>query len=126
MYMKTRYELFKQLAKITELVKTDTKNTFGYQKMIQTGELDFYDYGYGYIDFTIFYINAPKETYVRLWFGTYDDGDLGAFVKVTDRVEAEKLINNVVEDVFAKMRTFPTLDKLNIMVQKYGIKIEYE
>jgi hypothetical protein len=46
----SQYAEFNKLKDLTKLTKTDR----GYSKFIQTGDLEFYNYGTGFIDLSIY------------------------------------------------------------------------
>jgi len=120
----TRYEDFNKLRELFKLIKIDR----GYSKFIQTGDLDFYDYGTGFIDLQIFpvYDIQNNKHYVRIWFGTIDDGDFGGWKEVDNKEKADKLVDKIANEVFKDMVAFPTKKLLNILLRKYGISVDYE
>ena len=94
--------------------------------MIQTGDLEFHDYGAGFIDIEIYLLDGHDGIFVRLWFATIDDGDLGSWTKMKSKKKAKELIDKVANEVFKDMIQFPTMKVLNEKLQKYKIKVEYE
>jgi hypothetical protein len=120
----TRYNVFDQLADLTKLTKTEK----GYSKFIQTGEIEFYDYGRGYFDVGIYsYQNhRDKKWFVRIWLGTIDDGDYGGWLEVTSKLDANELVEKIAMKVFKDMVFLPTIEDLNKKLIKYGIQVGYE
>lgn len=116
----SRYKVFEQLKELTKLTKIHN----GYAKMIQTGDLQICDYGIGFIDVSIYYIkNQDNEHYIRLWFGTIDDGDFGAWKLITTKEKAQELIEKIANEVFKDMVKLPTQESLNTSLRKYGMYV---
>ena len=118
----TRYSDFEKLKDLTTITKTER----GFSKFIQTGQLDFHDYGRGFIDLEVYAYTNLEASYVRIWFGTIDDGDFGGWRTVDSHEKAEKITKEIAENVFKDMVAFPTKDELNILLRKYGIAVDYE
>jgi hypothetical protein len=120
----TRYSVFDQLAELTQL----TKNDRGYAKFVQTGNIEFHDYGRGFFDVDVYSFMQPlsKQWTVRIWLGTIDDGDYGGWQDAPSKEVAENLVDQIAHNVFADMVAFPTLDELNKMLRPYGIAVGYE
>lgn len=120
----TRYKEFDQLKDLMKLKETEK----GYTKFIQTGLLGIHDYGRGFIDLEIYVYYRPDEGihYVRLWFGTADDGDFGGWVKVGDEAKAHALAYIIAYEVFKDMVAFPTEKELNSILRKYGVHVGVE
>lgn len=119
----TRYTLFSQAEEMMQLTKTKD----GYAKFIQTGALSLYDYGRGFIDLSIEVDNCPgRPPQVRIWFGTIDDGDFGAWVPCASKEDANKLVERIATEVFRDMITFPSDAELNEMLRPYGAYVGYE
>ena len=120
----TRYDLFNELAEKCKLIKTDENQ---YNKMIQSGELvnTHYDYGRGYYDVSIRYINVNKTHTCRIWFGTIDDGDYGSWNEFPSKEKACKLVEDAC-DIFKDITTCPSHQELNILFRKLGIYFSNE
>lgn len=120
----TRYNVFDQLADLTKLTKTKE----GYSKFIQTGEIEFYDYGRGYFDVDIVSVWHPisKIWSVRIWFGSIDDGDYGGWREVATKLDADELVEKIAMGIFKDMVSLPTIENLNKKLIKYGIQVGYE
>jgi len=116
----TRYKDFDALIALTKLTKSER----GYSKFIQTGQLGLYDYGVGFIDLEVYVREQPDGCYaVRLWFGTIDDGDFGGWRQAKSHEQAEKLVKDIVNNVFKDMVAFPTVEELNKQLQRYGVAV---
>jgi len=121
----TRYVIFEQLQEIMKLTKTER----GYSKFIQTGKLELGDYDRGFIDLDIYSLpnyKNEKEYYVRIWFGTVDDGDLGGWLLMPSKTLADQLVEKIANEVFKDMISFPTIKELNNILKKYNISIKHE
>lgn len=119
----TRYDGFRTLKILTELTKTEK----GYSKFIQRGNLSLYDYNRGFIDLSVHaYLNQLKEPFVRIWFGTVDDGDYGGWLACATLEQAQELVERIANEVFKDMISFPTDEELNRMLRPYGIWVGYE
>jgi hypothetical protein len=99
-----------------------------YSKMILTGELEFSDYGAGFINFEIYhcYQALNKQHYSRIWFGTIDDGDMGAWVPFSSKEEVIAFNDRFVEEYLKDLSIFPTLEELNKQLRPFGIYISRE
>ena len=99
-----------------------------YSKMVLTGELDFWDYGVGFINFEIHpsYQAMEKQYYSRIWFRTIDDGDMGAWVPLSTKEEVVEFNDNFAENFLKNLNVFPTLEKLNDELRSFGIYITEE
>ncbi len=120
-----RYDTFKILEACTKIRKEGPGK---YSKMVRTGELDFHDYGVGFINFEIFPCFQAQENqyYSRIWFATIDDGDMGAWVPFPSLVEAIQF-NDLFADVILKnLSVFPTLEGFNKKLWPFGISISRE
>lgn len=119
----TRYTDFDKLEELTKLTKTER----GYSKFIQTGQLSLCDYGRGFIDLDIYVNKQPnRQPTVRLWFGTIDDGDFGGWRECHSVEYAEKLVEEIANEVFKDMVSFPNDEELNLILRPYGIYVCYE
>ena len=114
-----RYDVFREITKLTEMVETDR----GYAKMIQKGDLCKCDYGKEFFDLSISRVKDPRTgTWsVRIWLGTWDDGDFGAWKKVSSETIAKIEVKEIAMDVFADMVRFPTEEELNVLLRPHGI-----
>lgn len=132
-----RYALFDIIKKATELKKvTDTRSELAYHKMVQTGKLEFGDYGVGFLNFELStwpcarvpYAPEGCENlwYVRLWIATVDDGDMGAWTKPMSEAKARDLVERVAHDVMKELISFPTLDELNEQLRPFGLYVSHE
>lgn len=122
----TRYTHFEVLKQLTEMVPNQ-KGT-GYSKFIQTGAIEFGDYGRGFFDVDIYALYQPtRERWaVRIWLGTVDDGDYGALLEDLDEETARNLVERVANEVFKDMVAFPTLEELNKILRPYGLFVTWE
>lgn len=119
----TRYDGFEELVKLTALTKTDK----GYNKFVQTGALGLYDYGRGFIDVSIYrYVDHNRKCYVRIYFGTIDDGDFGGFRLCNSKLEANELVEQIANNIFKNMVTLPSHERLNNLLNPYGMYVNYE
>ena len=119
----TRYEGFENLAFMMGLERTER----GYAKFIQTGKLPIYDYNTGFIDLHIYStIGANKKPYVRLYFATVDDGDFGGWLECADKLEANRIVEEIAYKIFKNMVSFPDHDTLNKLLCPYGLYVDYE
>jgi len=99
-----------------------------YSKMVLTGDLEFPDYGVGFINFEIYhcYQAFEKQHYSRIWFATTDDGDMGAWVPLPTKEDVIKFNDNFAEQYLKGLNIFPTLEKLNKELLAFGIYITNE
>lgn len=116
----SRYNLFSTILGICELVKT---GEHCYSKMIQSGELaqTHYDYNRGYYDVSMYYLpRGNDEHWIRVWFGTIDDGDFGSWTKCENKEKALELLDKI-KDEFKDMVVCPSHEKLNKQFEKLGV-----
>lgn len=119
----TRYSDFEKLKQLTALMRTHR----GYSKFIQTGDLGINDYNTGFIDLEIYADNdARGDPFFRMWFGTIDDGDFGAFLYCYSIEYAKDLVEQVATNVFEHMVAFPSHEELNLLLRPYGVYVNYE
>lgn len=119
----TRYADFEKLKDLTKLTKTDR----GYSKFIQTGDLEFYDYGTGFIDLSIYaFVGRDRVPRVRLWFGTVDDSDFGGWLDCNTLEEAQDVVEQIANNVFKDMIAFPTHEEINGLLVPWCIVVNYE
>lgn len=108
-------------------MKTFTKMSsdgVGFQKLIQTGQLDVYDYGTGFIDLIITpYVDIQGINHVKIYFSTLDDSDITASVKVKTREKAKSLTHRIANEVFRDMVAFPSREELESILTQYGMHI---
>jgi hypothetical protein len=122
----TRYAHFEILKKLTEMVPNEKRT--GYSKFIQTGNIEFGDYGRGFFDVDIYALYQPlsQRWAVIIWLGTIDDGDYGALLENLDEETARNLVERVANEVFKDMVAFPTQDELNKILRPYGLYVTYK
>lgn len=126
------YSKFRALGELTKLMKvTPEGSIIEYSKLIQTGDLDFCDYGEGFLNLQIYALESMEEQYkgkyhVRLWFATIDDGDFGGWSIPMEKEEAITLAKRIAEGVFEYMVKFPNQQDLNEMLMPYGMVVGYE
>ena len=126
------YSKFRTLGELTKLMKvTPEGSVIEYSKLIQTGDLDFCDYGVGFLNLQIYALESMEEQYkgkyhVRLWFATIDDGDFGGWSVPMEKEEAITLAKRIAEGVFEDMVKFPNQQDLNEMLMPYGMVVGYE
>lgn len=118
----TRYELFRELREMCSMKQT---GEYMYNKMIQTGQLEHYDYGTGFLDVCLYYMHMQDKHICRIWFGTIDDGDMGSWINFDNKEEAIKKLEEAIE-LFKTIDVFPTLKELNVECNKIGIHIIHE
>ena len=122
-----RYNNFDILKDVTDLKLIYNGDPIvEYHKMVQTGDLDFYDYGIGFLNFEIRSFRIGDHWVVRIWIASIDDGDLGAWSAPMSEAEAEKLVRRVATEYLVNLKVFPTLDKLNEDLKPYGLNIVFE
>ena len=121
--MATRYDLLRNIRNITELTKTEE----GYNKLIQSGELNniHYDYGVGYYDVEIMYLFQSDKHWCRIWFGTIDDGDFGSWNECKSEESAKRLVEKAAE-IFKDITICPCHKELNNIFSKIGIYFNHE
>ena len=125
--MNTDYEFLNYVKEKIQLIKVDTKNEYGYHKLIQTGLIGIYDYNTGYFDVSVYLVNEPSgNIYVRIWFGSLDDTDFGGWKKTDTIEEAKTTIDGIAQNIFKDMISLPTKDVLNNELSKYGINVGLE
>lgn len=129
-----RYAVFDILQEATALKKVmDTPDELAYHKMVQTGQLEFHDYGTGFLNFELSTrpcARAPHAPeggenlwFVRLRIATVDDGDMGAWTKPMIEAKARDLVERVAHDVMEDLISFPTLDELNAQLRPFGLYV---
>lgn len=119
----TRYKEFDELKELTKLTKTER----GYSKFIQKGDIEFYDYGVGFFDVDVYaYTDVNGNNWVRIWFGTVDDGDYGGWKNASNEEEAARVVDEISTNVFKDMVSLPCIKELNEMLEPYGVDVGYE
>lgn len=124
------YERFKQILELTKLVKVeDSQHKLRYNKMVQTGELNHYDYGVGFLCFETFIV--PEKSIrngfkVRIWIATIDDGDFGGWSEPMTEGSAKDIVRKIANEVMEDMNIFPSDKKLNEMLRPYKMFVELE
>lgn len=96
-----------------------------YSKMVLTGDLEFHDYGIGFINFEIrpTYQDLEKQWYSRIWFATIDNGDMGAWIPLPTKEDVIKFNDEFAENYLQNLEVFPKLDELNKELIPFGIYI---
>jgi hypothetical protein len=96
--------------------------------MVLTGELDFCDYGAGFINFEVFHCYQALENahYSRIWFRTEDDGDMGAWIPQASKEETIEFNDKFAEGFLKKLEVFPSLEALNKLLLPWGIYVIQE
>lgn len=118
-----RYDMFKQLRELTSL--HETKN--GFSKFIQKGDIEFYDYGVGFFDVSVYYYRDHLGRHnVRIFLDTIDDGDYGGWLRKVREKDARETVKLIAENVFRNMVSLPSLQELNEKLDPYGIQVGYE
>lgn len=123
------YQLYELLEHIRKIRKNKNPGEgYGYSKMVLTGDLDFHDYGKGFLDFRIRHVFQAQSSkhFIRIFIATIDDGDMGAWKEVESKEEAIKFIDNFAETFLQHLEVFPTLLELNLQLCNDGIWIDYE
>jgi len=127
------YEKFDALKALMEIVESPKSDGVEFNKMIQTGDLGFNDYGVGFLNFHIYsgkFGNIDKNStdthQVRMSINTIDDGDMGGWSKFMTKEKADALVRKVVEEVVSTLLKFPTLEKLNEQLVPHGLYMMYE
>lgn len=122
-----RYSKFEAVRKATELITiSDDQNSCEYHKLVQTGELELYDYGVGFLNFETYAIKVQDSWQVRICIASIDDGDFGGWSKPLEKSKALKLVKSIAENVMKDMVVFPSKDKLNAVLREYGLFVDYE
>jgi hypothetical protein len=121
-----RYDNFKKLAELTSLKDYCDGENVEFHKMIRTGDLEFHDYGAGFINFEIFLTKQGDKYFVRIWLATPDDGDMGGWKECWGKEDGEILIRRFVREYLENLIEFPTLEVLNEEIRKYGFYICHE
>lgn len=117
----TRYDLFRQLEELLELQQT---GEHCYNKMIITGDLEFGDYGTGFLDVSMWYMYMQDQHIVRVWFGTIDDGDFGSWNVLKTKEKALEMLDKVVEK-FKEITVCPCQKELNDLFSDIGVRFDY-
>lgn len=121
-----RYETFAKLKELTEMKTIENNDkVLSFSKMCQTGNLEFCDYGRGFLNVEISaYVHPSKGhgPFCRVWFATIDDGDFGGWVNHKTLEDARKQAIKV-KEVFEKIVTLPTQDELNILLRPTGMYV---
>jgi hypothetical protein len=130
--MSNRYETFEQLAELTKLklIRSDV-NGVEYHKMVQTGNLDFYDYGTGFLNVEIYSMqqihSMQKDKWVvRIWIATIDDGDMGGWSAPMTKEDADALAHRVANEYLKGLVVFPKLSDVNLALRPFGLYIGME
>ena len=132
-----RYSKFDGIETLTKLFLIDRPDgTTRYEKMCQTGDLDFYDYDRGFLNVEIYPcadICGEKDEngkflnyFCRMWFATIDDGDFGGWSKPMSKEKAEEMCKRIAYEVFEDMVALPTGEELNKILRPYGMFVGYE
>lgn len=122
-----RYSKFEAVRKATELVAIyDDMNSCEYHKLVQSGELELYDYKLGFLNFETYAIKVQDYWQVRIWIASADDGDFGGWSKPMTKHKALDTVRGIAENVMKDMVVFPSKDKLNAMLREYGLFVDYE
>jgi hypothetical protein len=120
----TRYELFRTLDSLLEIVQI---NEHTFNKFVISGDLakDFYDYDQGFYDISMFYFYTNDKHWCRVWVGTFDDGDLGSWNEFETKEKAIGLLHKVVEKI-RPIRVCPSYEKFNEYLRDIGVYLVYE
>lgn len=126
----SRYAAFRSLAGATELkLIYDDAHGVCYHKIAQTGNLEFYDYGTGYLNFEIAthqdHKNAGKYV-IRTWIATIDDGDMGGWSSALEPHNARRIVHELAQGWLKPLVTFPALAKMNAELRGFGLYIARE
>lgn len=123
------YDRYNQLQKLTEMYPMDPQTTpLGYEKFVQTGDLEFWDYGRGFLCIKIYTAKAYKVDgwCVRMPFCTVDDGDMGAWSQPMPEAKAREIVERVAQEWLKPLHKLPRLEQLNIDLRPYGLYACYE
>ena len=123
-----RYEVAEELLTLHEFSKGE--NHLEFHKMCITGELEFCDYGRGFL---VARICASRFPYpedsgpfgIRLGMITIDDGDLGGYILGIETFEEAAAKARQIAEVFAQWTVLPTLKEINEQLYPLGICLEY-
>lgn len=118
------YDRFACLQKLMEMQHTE--EPYGYSKMVQTGDLDFCDYGTGFLCCRIYVCGRHGEFFVRLFFCTVDDGDLGAWSKAMPEAEAKAVVERVAQEWLCGVVRLGDLATINTALRPYGLFVTRE
>ncbi len=132
-----RYSKFKGLKELTKLFTIDVGDgTVRYEKMCQRGDLEFFDYGRGFLNVEIYPsldIYGEKDAngkfvnyFCRMWFATIDDGDFGGWAGPMSKEKAQDLCKRIAHEVFEDMVGLPNTEELNKTLRPYGMYVNYE
>ena len=119
----TRYNIFKSFLIWQEENCQMTKiNETMYNRFMPSGKLaeTHSDYGVGFYDVSIYVIKPDQEWLLRVWFGTIDDGDFGAWASCKSRESALALLEKVVQ-TFSVMDECPSENALNEEFKSLGV-----
>jgi hypothetical protein len=122
------YENFNKLAEIRKLRTFIENGITTYQIFLPTGDLNFSDYGRGYLCVNLYLYDrhSPEgKTQIRIVFLTADDGDFGGWGGFLEKDKAEDVLKTCVE-LFDSMYCLPSQEDLNSQLQPFGIQVNYE
>lgn len=121
-----RFDILRKIQTMIEIPYPEDHATYGgairYEKMIQTGDLEHFDYNVGFLNVSVSPCRWKDDDWcVRIYFATIDDGDFGGRSVVMDRDECIKLTEQVANEVFRDLDRLPCKDELNVMLRPYRI-----
>jgi hypothetical protein len=99
----------------------------GYQKIVQKGDFELYDYYRGFLAVDIYSTPAlDRGNYqIRVYISNIDDGDWGAW---SNSISLEKANSGVekIKDIFKEMVKLPGEKEINNMLLPYGLYGSFE
>ena len=117
------YNFYERMDKIQELMRGETAKTPSaaeFQKIVQTGTCEVFDYGTGLLCLAVYTVNHGGRFCVRLSLSSSDDSSGGAWSQYMSLAKCFKLFDKtvkLVEDIV----TLPSLAELNVVLRPVGL-----
>lgn len=124
-------ETWKMISDIQIPIKEETENNFHhrirYTFFKPSGDLakEHYDYGRGFYNISITYLEKDDKHNIHIYFGTVDDGDFGAWIEVKSLQDAETRMEKIINK-FNNMKRIPSSIELNEEFRTLGVYFTFE
>lgn len=127
----SRWDLFELFESACTMRLLQDDPCHAYSKMVRTGKVGLFDYGAGFLDFSIRYSPQGRPNtkepahFAQIYIGTLDDGELEAWQEFPTKEEAIQFVDKFAKEFLSGLNEFPTLEELNLEICKYGMWINY-
>ena len=124
-----KYEIFDMLRALMETrIVSRPGHWVGYQKIVQKGDFELYDYDQGFLAVDVFSIpSTDRGNYqIRLYISNSDDGDWGALSNPMSLDKANSGVERIKKDLFEGMIKLPSEKELNEKLLPYGLYGSFE